>query len=92
MSHSVLSRCPLLSAMTLAVILTLNLLPVALAESPPNTAIVPVPKLENDEEVCPAVSFSPSYCVDLGDWFPDSIRASASRRAVWTMHQMTGRS
>jgi acetyl esterase/lipase len=48
MSHSVLSRCPVLAAMTLAAVLTLNLLPVGLAESPPNTAIVPVPKLEND--------------------------------------------
>ncbi len=46
MSYSVLFRCPVLSAMTLAAVLTLNLLPAALAELPPNTAIVPVPKLE----------------------------------------------
>ena len=46
-SHSVLSRCRVLLAMTLAAVLALNMLPAVLAESPPNTAIVPVPKLEN---------------------------------------------
>ena len=35
-------------AVTLTAILPLNMLPVVLAESPLNTAIVPVPKLEND--------------------------------------------
>jgi lysophospholipase L1-like esterase len=34
--------------MTLTAVLTLNTLPVVLAKSPTNTAIVPVPKLEND--------------------------------------------
>ena len=48
MTHAVLSRCRVLLAMTLAAVLALNMLQVVLAESPPNTAIVPVPKLEND--------------------------------------------
>ena len=48
MSHSVLSRCRVLLGLTLAAVLTLNGLPVVLAESSPNTAIVPVAKLEND--------------------------------------------
>ena len=48
MSHSVPSRRPARLALTLAAVLALNMLSVVLAESPPNTAIVPVPKLEND--------------------------------------------
>ena len=48
MSHSVLSRCPVLLALTLAAVLTLSRLPLTLAESAPNTAVVPVAKLEND--------------------------------------------
>ena len=46
MSHFVPSRWRVLLAMALAAVLNLNILPAALAESPPNTAIVPVPKLE----------------------------------------------
>lgn len=48
MSPSFLSRRPVLLAITLSAVLTSKLLPAAAAESPPNTAIVPVPKLEND--------------------------------------------
>jgi acetyl esterase/lipase len=46
-SHSVLSRCPVLLALMLAALLTPSRLPVAAAEST-NTAVVPVTKLEND--------------------------------------------
>jgi acetyl esterase/lipase len=48
MSHFIPFHCRAPSAMTLAAALILNALPIVLAESPTNTAIVPVPKLEND--------------------------------------------
>lgn len=48
MTDSTAYRCRVLSGITLAAVLILNTLPIVLAESPTNTAIVPVPKLEND--------------------------------------------
>jgi len=47
-SHSVLSRRPILLTLTLAALSILSSIPAALADTSPNTAIVPVPKLEND--------------------------------------------
>jgi hypothetical protein len=41
-------RCRVLPRVTLAAVLLLNAPPMARAESPTNTAIVPAPKLEND--------------------------------------------
>ncbi len=48
MSHSVRSRYRVPFAMTLMAVLALSVLPAVGAESPSNTALVPVPKLEND--------------------------------------------
>lgn len=48
MIHFIPSRFPARLAKTLAAVLALTVLPLAAAESTSNTAIVPVPKLEND--------------------------------------------
>lgn len=52
MSHSVDSRCRVQLAMTLAAVMALSMVPVVLAESSPNTAALPSPKLENDSYDC----------------------------------------
>ena len=48
MSCSAFYRCQVLSRTAVTAVLALNMLSSVLAETPTNTAIVPVPKLEND--------------------------------------------
>ena len=70
MFNAVPSRCRVLLAVTLAALLALNMLPVVAAESPPNTAIVPVPKLDllPDAGPSPGVRTVPAEPKKLSLW------------------------
>jgi acetyl esterase/lipase len=78
-SHSYLPRCPVLLQMMLAAVVSLNAIPLGLAESPVNAAAVPVPKAENDR----ALALKPLQ-PDTGSSSVVGAAAEPEKLALWS--------